>query len=55
MIRILDIKGNELYTISNDLPEIRNDSVPLQNGFYQMQVEGEECTPIKSSVKNSLF
>src|SRR6476620_12532610 len=41
MIKILDTKGNELYTVSNDLPEIKNDSVPLPNGFYHMQVKGE--------------
>ncbi len=55
MIRILDIKGNELYTVSNDLPEIKNDSVPLPNGFYQMQVQGENVLLLKTPLRTASF
>ena len=55
MIRILDIKGNELYTVSNDLPEIKNDSVPLPNGFYQMHVQGENVLLLKTPLRTASF
>ena len=55
MIRILDTKGNELYTISNDLPEIKNDSVPISSGFYQTQVQGENVLLLKTPLRTASF
>ena len=55
MIRVLDIKGNELYTVSNDLPEIKDNSVPQPNGFYQMQVKGENVLLLKTPLKTTTF
>ena len=55
MIRVLDKKGNEVYNISVDLPDIQHDSLPRQNGFSTNADCRRKCPSIKVSVKNRLF
>ena len=55
IIRILDKKGNELYNISVDLPDIQHDSLPRQNGFSRMQIEGENVLLLRAPLKTDSF
>src|SRR3954468_7585794 len=41
MIRILDKKGNELFNISNDFPDIQNEAQSLDLGFSRIQADSE--------------
>lgn len=55
MIRVLDKKGNEIYNISVDLPDIQHASLPRQNGFSSMSLEGEDVLLLKSPIKTDSF
>ena len=55
MIRVLDEKGNEIYNISVDLPDIQHDSLPRKNGFSRMQIAGENVLLLRASLKTDSF
>lgn len=47
MIRILDNRGNELFNVSYDFPEIKNAGESLDQGFFQVKEQGEELLVYK--------
>ena len=54
MIRILDKKGNELFSISNDFPDI--EKVPsLDSGFSRIQANGERVLLYKKPLNVGSF
>ena len=55
MIRILDKKGNELFNISNDFPDIQNEVQSLDLGFSRIQEDGESVLLYKKSLNVGSF
>lgn len=55
MIRILDKKGNELYHVSKDFPNIQKEPLPLQYGFYRTEVKDEDLLLLKEPLKTDSF
>src|SRR3954469_16183309 len=55
MIRIRDKKGNELFNISNDFPDIKNEVRSLDLGFSRIQANGESVLLYKKSLNVGLF
>ena len=53
MIRILDKSGNELFSISNDFPDI--EKVPLNSGFSRIQANGERALLYKKPLNVGSF
>jgi|tagenome__1003787_1003787.scaffolds.fasta_scaffold20976549_4 two-component system sensor histidine kinase ArlS len=55
MIQILDKKGNVLFNISNDFPDIQNKAQLLDSGFSRIQADGERVLLYKESLNVGSF
>jgi two-component system, OmpR family, sensor histidine kinase ArlS len=55
MIQILDQKGNELFNISNDFPDIQNKAQSLDSGFSRIQANGERVLLYKKPLNLGSF
>ena len=54
MIRILDKSGNELFSISNDFPDIENSTI-IDSGFSRIQANGERALLYKKPLNVGSF
>lgn len=55
MIRVLDNKGDEIYTISVNFPDLQHDVLLRQNGFSRMQLAGEDVLLLRSPLITDSF
>lgn len=55
MMRILDHKGQEVFNISDDFPDIQNEVQSINPGFSRVKVDGESVLVYKKSLNVGSF